>query len=243
MAWSFGFTHERDATTDTASIRIRFSGSPSIQDLAGWSDVLRTFINGARCGAMSGASILPSGSGCVVREFFLDSCEARVYLSNVALDSGAAIILCNMCQWGHVHIAKVDNITLHWPAISHSPEALPRRWPQLSFELHEYDLVGQTIVVDIEFVDPQSADMREIINHLIGQWFKVANWGGYASGQYSPSQSTILISSIPITTEPHSINWHFDDYLCADSVFDGLLNCLENVHQTYAAIRRVTIGE
>lgn len=227
-------------------LQLFFESNLTPQEKFGWSDVLKTFMNCGSCGALAGSKIAPLSSGCILdQEEFLER-EARWRFDHVALDDNACSVLLNLCHWGHFNVSRVRQLVLRWERCSEEVAGggdFPLVWPHLSFALQEYELVGQTIAIDIEFIDRLSSTHRDVVNDSIRQWFKAANWGGYADESFLVETSTILISSPPIITDELSISWYLDSYLCSYRAFDGLLNCLERISAAQAPIRNVIIGE
>ncbi len=228
-------------------LRLDFCDPLSRREEAGWKDVLKTFVDAANCGVLAGPGIAPADSGCMVERVAFTGRNAHLLLRKTAVDASAYTVLLNLCHWGHVNISRLQQFELRW---EHCPEStnaalvtFPMAWPHLSFSLQQYELVGQTIAIDIEFYQPQPAGKREEINELIGCWFKAANWGGYADDHFPPPTSTVIIASEPMTTDVLSISWYIEAYHCSDQVFDGVINCLERISVTQAPIRQVTIGE
>lgn len=228
-------------------LRLAFQRPLSPDDEAGWRDVLKTFVDVAQCGALSGSGIAPARSGCVVECEALAEDQAVLVLRQVALDAGASTVLLNLCHWGHLNVSPLREVVVCWERCPQEAQApappFPGAWMPPSFGLQQYELVGQIIAIDIEFLQPQAPDAREQINDLIGHWFKAANWGGYANDQFPLPGSTIVIAPEPMTADALGISWYLESYLCSDSVFDGLTNCLERISSTQAPIGHVSIGE
>lgn len=236
-----------DCPAGILDLQLVFRDAVLADHKTGWQDVLRTFINAANCGALSGAAIAPADSGCVLEREAFSEHEAFWRLRRTLLDPGALTVLINLCHWGHLNVSKVEQLVLCWercPTEANAKRiAFPKAWPRLSFTLKEYELVGQTIGIDIEFADPQPAGKREQINDSIGHWFKTANWGGYADDRFPLPASTVIVAPEPMTTDPLGITWYIEAFHCSDKVLDGLMNCLDRINVTQAQIRQVTLGE
>jgi hypothetical protein len=246
MKRPFPITLTRDSRPGYLKLRLVFRDPLTRSQEVGWRDVLKTFIEAAGCGAMSGSGIAPVESGCTVEQEVLEEYEGVLQLRETVLDASAFTVLLNLCHWGHINVSTLGRFVLCWDRCPDAADmgsiAFPLVWPRLSFELREYALVGQTIAIDIEFMQPQSAERRDQINESIGYWFKAANWGGYADDQRPLPASTVVIAQEPMTTDPWGVSWYLEAYECSHLVFDGLLNCLEHVSGTQAPIRRVLIG-
>ena len=228
-------------------LRLVFRDPLSVQEKQGWQDVVKTFVDLANCGALSGSAILPAESGCVLERECLSDRNGHWWLGQTAVDASAFNVLLNLCHWGHINVSELDGFVLAWERCQPAKQAIqilfPGAWPRLSYELTGYELVGQTIAIDIDFQSSQSTEKREEINDSLGYWFKAANWGGYADDQFPLPGSTVLIAPEIMTSDPARITWYIEAFLCSDYVLDGLINCLERICVTQAPIRKVTIGE
>jgi hypothetical protein len=245
MQRPFGITFADEGRPGILELRLLFRGPQTNPQRVGWRDVVNTFIRAAQCGAMSGSGIAPAASGCLLEEEITMEREGTWLLRETALDANASTILLNLCHWGHANVSMLERITLCWdrcPGAASMDRAFPLAWPTLSFELREYDLIGQTIAVDLEFDQPQVVEARDQINESIGRWFKAANWSGYADAHFPPPTSTVVIAPEPVTSDSWGLSWYIESYQCSHRVFDGLLNCLERINNIQAPIRRVAIG-
>lgn len=249
MLRPFNITLNRHASPGTLNLHLRFIAPLSTDERLGWLDLLKTFVDVAQCGALCGSNIVPAQSGCAVVHAHVQGDVAVLELSNTTLDPAACTVLLNLCHWAHAQFAPLHSLSLAWadlPDLAPAPDAdlvFPGTWEPLGFALTEYELVGQTIAVDIEFESPQSEHDRERINTTLGHWFKAANWGGYADELFPPESSTLTVASPPMVDDELGISWYFESYHCSYAVFGGLLNCLARLHATDAPIRQVTIGE
>jgi hypothetical protein len=247
MQRPFPIVLTRDGPRGVLDLRLIFGDPLTESDTAGWQDVLKTFIDAAQCGALSGAGIAPSNSGCLIEHRWISGQQAGLRLGQTALDSNAYRVLLNLCHWGHHNVSALQQLELDWERLPELTDTdgttYPAAWPRLSFQLQQYSLEGQTIAIDIELLQPQPADRREQINDYIGYWFKAANWSGYADEHYPPPQSTVIIAPDPMITTALDISWYIETYRCSAQMFDGLINCLEKISRTLAPIRQVTIGE
>lgn len=113
--------------------------------------------------ALSGNGIAPARSGCVLAHEEIAGRQAFWQLTQTALDAGACTVLLNLCHWGHLNIGGLQQVLLDWDRCPEkagaSPMVFPLTWPQLSFALQEYELAGQAIAIDIEFLDPRNRPM------------------------------------------------------------------------------------
>jgi hypothetical protein len=249
MQRPFSISFSRHAPPGSFTLRLGFMQPLPTEERLGWLDLLKTFVEVAQCGALCGTGIAPERSGCVVVHAHVQGDEAVLELSVTTLDPAACSVLLNLCHWAHAQFAPLRSVSMSWadlPDLVPAPDAdlvFPGTWEQLGFALSDHELVGQTIAVDIEFESPQSEHDRERINTTLGQWFKAANWGGYADELFPPESSTLIVDSPPMVSDELGISWYFESYHCSQSVFDGLLNCLARISATDAPIRQVTIGE
>lgn len=249
MRRPFSMTLGRHASPGSLSLRLVFIDALSADQRLGWLDLLKTFVELAQCGALCGASIAPARSGSVVVHAHVQGDEAALELSDTVLDPAACTVLLNLCHWAHAQFAPLRSVSLAWadlPDLAPAADAdlpFPGTCARPGFALTEYELVGQTIAVDIEFETPQSERDRERINTTLGHWFKAANWGGYADELFPPESSTLTVASPPMVDDELGISWYFESYHCSHAVFGGLLNCLARINATDAPIRQVTIGE
>jgi len=245
MIRPFALTIRPDASPGTLELRLDFEEPQTSEQMRGWQDVVQTFANLAECGAICGSAIPPWDSECALKGGLLESSTGLWSTGHARFDTRGLFILANLCHWGHIHVSKLRACAIFWApcgSLGVRPE-FPAAWDPVSYELEQYELVGQLITVDILFRSPQSPETREQINDVIGRWFKAANWAGYADDDFPPARSTVLLGQQVMTTGPVGITWYIETILCSDAVFAGLTNCLERVSRTLAPIERVVIGE
>jgi hypothetical protein len=235
----------RNADPGVLELHLLFRNPLSDLQKLGWHEVMQSFIDLARSGALSGSSIAPARSGGILEQGRLDDREGYWRIRRTILDPSAFTPLVNLCHFAHLNVSAIEQLSLYWreaPA-GDSVETFPAAWPQLSFELTEHELTGQTVAIELEFREPQAANVRERINKVIGDWFAAAGWGAYADDQFPLPGSTVILAPQVMTTNELGITWYIEEFFCSDAVFHGLVNCLERISLTLAPIRRVTVGE
>ena len=242
----FPMSLSRQSPPGALSLRLDFEFPLGADHRLAWLDLLKTFVNLAQCGALSGSGIEPSCSGCTLQHAHVRGSEAALDLLQVRLDPAAGTVLLNLCQWAHRAFAPLRGLSLAWDGglvAEPDPVAFPHAWPDLGFEVAEHELLGQMIAVDIEFASPQPKAARERVHAALGAWLKAAHWGGYGDELFPPERSSLVLASPPAVSDEFAISWYLDDCHCAHEVFSGLVNALQSLARRGVAIRRVSIGE
>ena len=235
----------RNADPGVLELHLLFRNPLSDLQKLGCHEIMQSFIDLARSGALSGSSIAPARSSGILEQGRLDDREGYWRIRRTILDPSAFTPLVNLCHFAHLNVSAIEQLSLYWrdaPADVRA-ETFPAVWPQLSFELTESELTGQAVSIELEFRESQSSNVRERANKMIGDWFCAAGWGAYADDRFPLPGSTVMPAPQVMTTDALGITWHVDEFLCSDAVFHGLINCLERISLTLAPIRCVVVGE
>ena len=98
MRHPFPVTLPHQCPPGRLELQLVFEEALSPNQKAGWQDVLKTFIDAAQCGALSGNGIAPARSGCVLAHEEIAGRQALWQLTQTALDAGACTVLLNLCH-------------------------------------------------------------------------------------------------------------------------------------------------
>ncbi len=211
---------------------------------------LSVFLGLANTGALCGADIPPSTSGCILlsKEQQHDL-RFRFSLTECRIDDRAIVVLAHLLftqrKWLSLETLSVSVVdTAEYVDLRQDANEIstyPTRCSQIPFQLVDEQPEGQAVTFEVEFEQPPAAVTLNLLDRYFGAWSDAILRGAYSLAPFPPEESHVESYDSGFVVVGNVAERSYHKLEADDAVIDAALNIFASLHDQCQKIKGVTI--